>query len=219
MITPQQIHEISFDKVRRGGYDMDAVDQFLEPLTEDYITLYKENSVLKSKMRILVEKLEEYRKQETAVQSALLTAQKTCEQMTLETEKKCAKMLREAEETAGAKARNAAQVIGEEEERMAVARASSQAVIDELAQKLEQQLALLNELRTKDLSTAPKQDTRRAFDFNAHPSAPSTQERADALIEEIGQNVESALKASEPLPQNVRRLDHTEFTATFPPGK
>ena len=114
MITPQQIHEISFDKVRKGGYDMDAVDRFLEPLTEDYITLYKENSVLKSKMRILVEKLEEYRKQETAVQNALLTAQKTCEQMTQEAEKKCAQMLREAEEAAAAKSQNADLLIGED---------------------------------------------------------------------------------------------------------
>ena len=216
MITPQQIHEMSFDTVRRGGYDMDSVDRFLVPLTEDYITLYKENSVLKSKMRILVEKLEEYRKQETAVQNALLTAQKTCEQMTLEAEKKCAKMLREAEDAAGAKARDAAQLIGEEEERVEAARAASQAVIDEIAQKLEQQLALLEELRTKEMS-APKQDTRKAFDFDEHPSAPSHEERADAIIEEIGQNLETALKSDDPLPQNVKRFDHLEFTTNFHP--
>ena len=54
MITPQQIHEVSFEKVRRGGYDMDAVDAFLEPLTEDYITLFKEIAILYSKMRVLV---------------------------------------------------------------------------------------------------------------------------------------------------------------------
>ena len=29
MITPQQIHEVSFEKVRRGGYDMDAVVHWL----------------------------------------------------------------------------------------------------------------------------------------------------------------------------------------------
>ena len=34
---------------------MQQVDDFLEPLTEDYIMLYKENSVLKSKMKVLVE--------------------------------------------------------------------------------------------------------------------------------------------------------------------
>ena len=104
MLTPQQIQEISFEKAVFGGYDMGSVDDFLEPLTEDYITLYKENSVLKSKMRILVEKLEEYRRQEGSMQNALMAAQKTCDQMIAETEKKCAKLLREAEETASKKA-------------------------------------------------------------------------------------------------------------------
>ena len=70
MLTPQQIQDISFEKALFGGYDMDSVDDILEPLTEDYVTLYKENSVLKSKMRILVEKLEEYRKQEASMQNA-----------------------------------------------------------------------------------------------------------------------------------------------------
>ena len=72
MLTPQQIQEVSFEKALFGGYDMDSVDDFLEPLTDDYITLYKENSVLKSKMRILVDKIEEYRKHETSMQNALL---------------------------------------------------------------------------------------------------------------------------------------------------
>ena len=65
MFTPQEIQEQTFSKAVFGGYDMQQVDDFLEPLTEDYITLYKENSVLKAKMKILVEKLEEYRAQET----------------------------------------------------------------------------------------------------------------------------------------------------------
>ena len=89
MLTPQQIQDISFEKALFGGYDMDSVDDILEPLTEDYVTLYKENSVLKSKMRILVEKLEEYRKQEASMQNALLAAQKTCDQMVADAEKKC----------------------------------------------------------------------------------------------------------------------------------
>ena len=66
MITPQQIQEVSFERALFGGYDVDSVNEFFDLLTEDYIALYKENSVLKSKMRILVEKLEEYRKQESS---------------------------------------------------------------------------------------------------------------------------------------------------------
>ena len=89
MLTPQQINEISFTKAKFGGYDMASVDAFLEPLTEDYVTLYKENALLKSKMRTLVEKLEEGRKNENTSREALENTRKTCD-----------KMLREAEETA-----------------------------------------------------------------------------------------------------------------------
>ena len=70
MFTPQQIDQISFSRAKFGGYDMQQVDEFLEPLTEDYVTLYKENGLLKSKMRVLVGKLEEYRKNEAAMYSA-----------------------------------------------------------------------------------------------------------------------------------------------------
>ena len=39
MFTPQQIDQISFSRATFGGYDMQQVDEFLEPLTEDYVTL------------------------------------------------------------------------------------------------------------------------------------------------------------------------------------
>ena len=84
MFTPQQIDQISFDKARFGGYDMQQVDEFLEPLTEDYVTLYKENTLLKSKMRVLVGKLEEYRKSEASMKEAVANAQKAADKMILE---------------------------------------------------------------------------------------------------------------------------------------
>lgn len=227
MITPQQIHEISFEKVRRGGYDMDAVDSFLEPLTEDYITLFKENSVLKSKMRILVEKLEEYRNQESAMQNALLAAQKTCEQMTLEAEKKCAKMLRDAEEAAAAKSRNATVLIGEEEERLSAAQEATRIFLDSIEEKIQKHLQLLQDLRESELPPAPapapqrESEPRKAFDFDEHPVAPSTEERADALIDEIGQTLEIKLNpnpAPTPAPsaEVAKRFEHLEFGKNYP---
>ena len=45
MFTPQQIEEVSFNRAKFGGYDIASVDAFLEPLTNDYLTLYKENPV------------------------------------------------------------------------------------------------------------------------------------------------------------------------------
>lgn len=101
MFTPQQLQQISFDKAYFGGYDMDSVDEILEPLLEDYETLYRENSTLKSKMRVLVEKLEEYRKNESSVKEALRAAQRTCDAMVREAEKKCLDMLRAAKAQGG----------------------------------------------------------------------------------------------------------------------
>ena len=81
MFTPLEIQEQTFSKAVFGGYDMQQVDDFLEPLTEDYIMLYKENSVLKSKMKVLVEKLEEYRGQEAAMKQQMAQAQAQCDRM------------------------------------------------------------------------------------------------------------------------------------------
>ena len=59
MLTPQEVSERAFPKASFGGYNMAQVDEFLDVLTEDYSVLYSENAVLKSKMKVLVEKVEE----------------------------------------------------------------------------------------------------------------------------------------------------------------
>ena len=61
MLTPQEVSERAFPKASFGGYNMAQVDEFLDVLTEDYSALYSENAVLKIKMKVLVEKVEEYR--------------------------------------------------------------------------------------------------------------------------------------------------------------
>ena len=57
MLTPQEVSERSFSKAGFGGYNMAMVDEFLDQVTGDYTTLYKENAVLKSKMKVLVDKV------------------------------------------------------------------------------------------------------------------------------------------------------------------
>ena len=118
MFTPQQIEQISFGRATFGGYDMQAVDEFLEPLTEDYITLYKENALLKSKMRVLVGKLEEYRKNEASMKDAIVNAQKTCDLMVKEAEQKCTQMLSDAGAAAVENSKNADVLIAEENARV-----------------------------------------------------------------------------------------------------
>ena len=97
MFTPQQLEQITFHTSVFGGYDMDSVDEFLVALIEDYNTLYKDNATLKSKMRVLVEKLEEYRAEEGGAKENLRATQQTCDAMIREAEAKCLKMLHQAE--------------------------------------------------------------------------------------------------------------------------
>ena len=199
-------------------------------LTEDYIALYKENSVLKSKMRILVEKLEEYRKQESSMQSALLAAQKTSEQMLAETEKKCARLLHEAEETAQSKAQNTDQRLGAEQERLEVAKQATAQFLDGMERRIRRQLELIDELRKeKELPKAaapePKPaETREAFDFDKNPTPPSTEEKADALIEQIGAQIEQAVpaNAAETQPEHAagtpKKFEGLKFGKNYKPG-
>ena len=60
MFTPQEVSEKVFPKASfGGGYSMSAVDEFLDALTEDYSTLFKENVTLKAKLKVLAEKVED----------------------------------------------------------------------------------------------------------------------------------------------------------------
>ena len=178
MFTPQEIQEQTFSKAVFGGYDMQQVDDFLEPLTEDYITLYKENSVLKAKMKILVEKLEEYRAQETQQSSAVADAQAKSAQMLKEAQAKCAAMLQNAEVNAQSNAQvNAANVqlaqinqqIHAEQERLNYAKQTALNFISVLERDVQGHLALLETLKTRDLT----QETAPASAAPAAPAKPA----------------------------------------------
>ena len=93
MITAQDIREKTFEKSRIGGYDMASVDNFLEEIADDITAAQKENSVLKSKMKVLVDKIEEYRANEEALNLAVISAQKLAVQIEADARTRAAAML------------------------------------------------------------------------------------------------------------------------------
>lgn len=97
MLTPQEVSTHSFTKAVMGGYNMAMVDEFLDELTDDYAALYKENAALKAKMKVLVEKVEDYRATEDSMRATLLTAQKMADSIVQEAEGKRAELLAKAE--------------------------------------------------------------------------------------------------------------------------
>ena len=102
MLTPQEVSTKAFPKssFASSGYQMAAVDEFLDALTEDYTSLYKENAALKSKLKVLAEKIEEYRATEDAMRSTLLTAQRMAAKLVQEAETEKAQILEKAQANA-----------------------------------------------------------------------------------------------------------------------
>ena len=178
MFTPQQIEQVSFGKATFGGYNTDDVDAFLEPLTEDYITLYKENALLKSKMRVLVGKLEEYRKNESSMRESIAEAQKACDQMVSDTQDKCAQMIGDANAAAAENTRAADALIAAERARVDEARRTASAKIDEIEEQMRACIQALERIKR----------------FNT-PRAAATD--ADDVAEQISRNMEALVGTTE----------------------
>ena len=151
MLTPEQLASISFGKKFGGGYNTEEVDAFISPLVADYITLYNENTSMRTKMRVLVTKLEEYRSAETSMKEAVINTQKACDAQISDTKVKCALMIRDAE----AAAIEADEKIAAEEARVEQARILATKQIVDLQKRLESCLQLLCDIRENHRPSRP----------------------------------------------------------------
>ena len=218
MITPQQIEQISFSRATFGGYDMQSVDAFLGPLTDDYVTLYKENSLLKSKMRVLVTKLEEYRKNEASMKDAIVNAQKTCDMMVREAEAKCTQMLSDASSLAAENSKSADALISAEEDRVEEARRVAAAKIDELTQQLNSCIQALERIKAAN-APAEKPAVPAApavYDYDSQPDIePEPVDPADAVADEISSNLEALVGTTEDTAPKADPQHPTSDTTKF----
>lgn len=218
MITPQQIEEITFSKAVFGGYDMEQVDEILEPLTQDYITLYKENATLKQKLKLLVEKFEQMRA-EGAGANAVAETKAKCDAMLAEAQRKCDEMTKGAESDAAIGSR-----IAEETERLNCAKQTALNFIEVIEQDIKGHLDLLETLKSRDLKPELKtvrteKPHEQPFDWQKFENTPS--QSAEDIASEISENLEK-LVGSEPAvvdvpaPEAVQPHHPESATIKFP---
>ncbi len=146
MLTPQDIQEKGFKKAVFGGYDAEEVDEFLEAVESDYASLYRENAVLKSKMRVLVDKLEQYRNDEGNIRDALSNAQQKSEDMYRETREKCRRLTRDTEDKAKRTIAEAQAKVAAEERRLANISANCDQFVAAIRKVMDKQTEYINEL-------------------------------------------------------------------------
>lgn len=180
MLTPQEVSERAFAKASFGGYNMAMVDEFLDILTADYTALYNENAVLKSKMKVLVDKVEEYRATEEAMRKALMSAQRMADQLVQEAQEKKQAILRDAEQEAANQTAAIRQQTEAEQARLVAAQQATAAYVQQVRQLQEQ--------------TAEYLDRLDEITPDVQPAAPAIS-REEEAVQEIEDSVQRILEA------------------------
>ncbi|MBE6936070.1 MAG: DivIVA domain-containing protein [Ruminococcaceae bacterium] len=150
MLTPQEIAEKKFDKVIMGGYDMAAVDAFLDTVEKDYGQIYKENIVLKNKMKVLVAKIEEYRTVDESMRKALLSAQGMASSIIEKAKAESADIEKLAQAKADEKLASYQERIAAEEMRLEEAKTGVQAFVERMLAMYEKEAAALRAFRESE---------------------------------------------------------------------
>lgn len=184
MFTPEQLAALSFSKKFGGGYNPEDVDKVFGPLVADYTALYNENLSMRSKMKVLVAKLEEYRSVEDSMKEAILNTQKSCDAKIAETKVQCAGMIRDAQ----AAAKEADRKIAAEEARVEDARQLAARQITDLRGQLESCIRLLTEIQNQHRPAGP-----------ANPVAST--ESTDKVADEISANLQALVGTADPKPR------------------
>lgn len=95
MISSQEIRTVTFEKAMRG-YRAEDVDSFLQQVADTIDELTKEKEESRKKLYILAQKIEEYRKDEDNLKTALLNAQRMGENVIHEAKQKAEEIIRKA---------------------------------------------------------------------------------------------------------------------------
>ena len=192
-----------------GGYNMAMVDEFLDELTDDYTALYKENAALKAKLKVLVEKVEDYRATEDSMRATLLTAQKMADSIVHEAEAKRDEILAQAETSAREKIGQLRQEVEAAEERLHQGQRDLAQFIAASREICEKELKFLEQLPELPVEAAQQIEEKVLAAFSEQSveeeAAPAEAEEASPAAED--DYPEGDPFAADPVDEPTRRIN------------
>ena len=212
MITAQDIREKTFEKSKFGGYDMAEVDDFLEELADDLTNTQKETSILKGKMKVLVDKIEEYRNNESALNQSILSAQKLAQQIEAEAKEKAEKMIADAEAQVQEKIGNITEKTAYEEKRLAAAQAANAKFLEGIRAMCNAQLKNIENISSAENSSSKsipeKEDIKENPPVDTPPVKRTRQpHKTDDSVDETVRKIDEAVSKVKPTPSMQMDLD------------
>ncbi len=100
MITPKDIEMKEFSRTKVGGYKPEEVDEFLDRILADYESLLEEREALNKRISYLNDKVEKARDDHDKMRSAVVTNQKSYDDMIGNAKKKADKIVADAQDYA-----------------------------------------------------------------------------------------------------------------------
>ena len=180
MLTPLYIESQEF-KRRPYGYSVEEVDKFLDEIIQSYEVVYKENIELRDKISMLNEGIQYYKTLEKTLQSTLVLAEKTAEEIKSTAYQKGEQIKREAENRSGEILEEAHQKLfnmNQEIERLRKLYVSAKI---QIKQTLLTQLELLEQSALSKENETFEEKTVRKQTRNLHNREQSTLRNEDAL--------------------------------------
>lgn len=220
MLTPQEVEERVFPKAKKGGYDMQDVDNFLDQLTADYTELFKENAALKRKMKVLADKITEYQETEGAMRATLLAAQKMGNEIVEEAKAKQAKIIEDTEGAARKRSDELKKEIAELEERKKSLKSSVAAMAAGIRDLIAHEQEFLSNLPAVDgdqkgLPTGEERETIRRTMAEQRDALMAEKAAEEPAVEEEKDEdpAEEAAPAEEPATEDKTEEAPAEETA------
>ena len=97
MLTPLDIENKKFAKQMMNGYNVEEVDDFLDQITADYEKAFKEVADSRAKLEDMEKNIEKYKTIESTLQSTLIMAQSTAEEVQNVARQKAEQIIQDAE--------------------------------------------------------------------------------------------------------------------------
>ena len=203
MLTPQEIQDQKFEKAVFGGYDMGQIDKFLDAVLSDYTSLYKENAALKAKMRVLVDKIEEYRAVDEELRKTLYNAQIAAKDTVSRAQAEAERIVRDAQFAANRNVTDLQGKITAEEKRLEDAKRQNAAYAEKIRKAMELGIRQMEEVL--DMSKTESKAVPAPQTAPAVPAAPVQEQMSQAttIFEKVVQAMEEEEPIREPQPEPV----------------
>ena len=183
-MTVQEIQEIGFEKAVFGGYDMKSVDTFLERVAEEFASMQKENAALKAKMKVLVDKIEEYRGVEDGMRRALMSAQTIAQDTIDKTKKEADQIVSSAKNETENKVKDTQDEIALEERKLEAAKKNTIEFIARVSSVYQAQAKALVELAKAESLVRQQEQPAPPAQPAPQPVSVNEPEQADEPIED-----------------------------------